>query len=153
MEAQQPLSWEELELPVLQWALAPAHEQLDFSRGESSSPLAPELTDDQVDDALQRLQKHGLIVGDRWEGAGAGGWTALRPTSDGLRVLGEWPPVAEAAVTDALVRVLRELADNLPEDEATTVRRAGSAVSKMSGEVVLDTLKGEVQRLGEELGG
>jgi hypothetical protein len=149
----EPLTWEQLELPVLRWVVASGQDQLDLQRGESSSVLAPALTDDQVDDALLRLKRHGMISGEPGEGSGTSWWTGLRPRPDGLRVLGEWPPVEAATLNVALARALRQLAGELPDQtEATAVRRAGGALSKMSGEVVLDVVKVEAKRLGAEAG-
>jgi hypothetical protein len=149
----EPLTWEQLELPVLRWVVSSGSEELDLdlARGKSSSPFAPALTDHQVDDALLRLQRQGLIDGEQGKASGTSWWTKLRPRPDGLRRLGEWPPVEAATLNVALARVLRDLAGEVPDEaEATAARRAGSALSKMSGEVVLDIVKAEARRLGGE---
>jgi len=144
--------WEELEQPILRWAAEHESESLDFTWGESTSPLAPELADTQVDDGLLRLKQHGLVEGHRWEGSGASGWSQLRVTADALRVLGEWPPVEATSVHDALILVLRELADSLPDEkEATATRRAGSALGKMSRTAVWDSVKAKLRSGGEGL--
>jgi hypothetical protein len=146
------LTWEELELPVLRWLLESRQDQLELFWDRTSSEVTDALSDRQVDDALMRLKRHGLIAGGRHEASGTSFWTQLRPTADGLRVLGEWPPVEAATVNVALAQILRTLAAELPDEErATAARRAGSALSKMSGEVVLDVVKGELRRLGGEV--
>lgn len=147
------MHWEELELPVLRWVLEAGEDQLDLTHGSLTTPLAPALTDDQVHDALSRLRGHRLISGEAHEGSGATWWMKLDMRPDGLRVLGEWPPAEAAALNAALARVLRELGAGLSdEQDATAARRAGSAVSKMSGDVVLDIVKTEARRLGQEAG-
>jgi hypothetical protein len=146
-----PLTWEELELPVLRWVLESRQDQLELSSDRASSEVASDLSDPEVDDALMRLERHGLVAGSRHEGSGTTWWTQLRPTADGLRVLGEWPPAEAATVNVALAQILRALAAELPDKEAATAaRRGASALSKMSGEVVLDVVKGELRRLGGE---
>jgi DNA-binding PadR family transcriptional regulator len=104
----------------------------------------------QLDEALRRLKQHGLIAGERGETIGFAFWMQLRVTADGLRVLGEWPPAEGGAINDALALVLRHLAPELPEDDATAARRAGSALAKMSAATVLDVVKDQAQRLGED---
>jgi hypothetical protein len=54
-------------------------------------------------------------------------------------------------VNVTLARVLRALAGELDGEDATAARRAGSALSKMSGEVVLDVVKDRLQDLGGDL--
>lgn len=58
----------------------------------SSEPFAgiPELTlEAQVAEAIKRLQQHGLLVGTGPVATNAyERWERLRPTADGLRVLG-----------------------------------------------------------------
>ncbi len=95
------MSWETLELPVLQWTLRAG----DGGTGElphgSQEPFAPvpELTQAQVEDALTRLEEHGLIVATtaRVETSDYTQWPRVRPSANGLRVLGEWPPADSAA--------------------------------------------------------
>jgi hypothetical protein len=147
-----PQTWEELELPVLRWVHENAWAQPGELKhlGDEPSATFPGLTNRIVDEALRRLQEHGLIDGQRAE-ALVVWWSNVRPTADGLRVLGEWPPVDAATVNVTLARVLRALAGDLDEPDATAARRAGSALSKMSGEVVLDIVKDRIQNLGEDL--
>jgi hypothetical protein len=146
-----PLTWEELELPVLRWVLESRQDQLELASDRSCSEIADHLSDLEIDDAMMRLERHGLIAGSRHEGSGTTWWMQLRPTAAGLRVLGEWPPVEAATINIALAHILRALSAELSDkDQATAARRAGSALSKMSGEIVLDVVKGEVRRLGGE---
>lgn len=147
-----PVTWSELEEPVLTWVVDPEVEDLRLDFGDSTSPLSPQLNDTQVDEALSRLLGHGLIAGIRQEGSGAVWWSSLRIAADGLRVLGEWPPVEAATINEALVLILRELSGELPDEEAAATRRASTAVGKMSAETVWDAVKGEARRAGGELG-
>ena len=150
-----PLTFDELELPVLRWSLElPTFAQVELLRGEPAEGL-PTLTGDQVDDALRRLEGDGLLVGGRVEGAGAFYWDGPRPTAKGLRVLGEWPPTEEASLQEVLAAALHTLAETLPDQEqASAARRGGSGVTRMAGGVVNDTAKAELRRLaGEAVGG
>jgi len=149
MADSKPLTWEQLEEPVLRWVADPANERVDFEWAGATSPLAPQLSDTEVNGALLRLQQHELIRGEYYEGSGASWWSGLRATADGLRVLGEWPPAREASVQDVLVLVLRELGHDLPDGDASTVRRAGSAVAKSSSTALAETAKGVLRRGGE----
>ncbi len=135
---------------MLQWVheLFP-DDTASFSRSEASESF-PHLTGAQVDDALRRLYGHGLIEGKPQETSGLFYWTWLRPTGDGLRVLGEWPPAEETALNDVLAEVLRRLADDLPEEDATATRRAGSSARKFSKQALMDLGKAEAQWLARE---
>jgi hypothetical protein len=153
------VAWEDLELPALHWLHTSPPEDVGgvstgemHLGGENAAEVLPELTDSQVDQALRRLAQHGLIVGERGETSHLVYWVHLRLTANGLRVLGEWPPAEGAAINDALAAVLRQLAPELPDDDATAARRAGSALAKMSAGAVYDVLKEEAQRFGEGLG-
>lgn len=150
-----PLTFDELELPVLRWSLAlPAFAQVELLRGEPAEGL-PNLTGDQVDDALRRLARDGLVAGRRFEGSGAFHWDGPRPTAQGLRVLGQWPPTEEASLQEVLAAALHRLAEELPDEgQASVVRRAGSGVARMAGGVAEDTAKAELRRIaGEVVGG
>lgn len=150
------MAWEDLDLPALRWVHAAPPEEAggvstgDLHSGDSPAEVLPELMESQLDEALRRLKQHGLIAGERGETIGFAFWMQLRVTADGLRVLGEWPPAEGAAINDALALVLRHLAPELPEDDATAARRAGSALAKMSAATVLDVVKDQAQRLGED---
>jgi hypothetical protein len=90
-------------------------------------------------------------VGGRREYSGYFIWWRLRPTPDGLRVLGEWPPAAEADMGRALVYILRDLAEEGSDAEAKPLRRAAGAVGGFAGQVVFDVAKGELRRAGGDL--
>jgi hypothetical protein len=79
------------------------------------------------------------------------GWSGVRPTADGLRVLGEWPPDDAASVNAAIAHILREMAGSpeLTDEQKTAARRAASTVTNLSGAVVLDVMKDEIARLAE----
>lgn len=150
------MTWDDLELPALRWIhMAPPQDAGgvstgDLGRGDSPAEVLRELTESQLDEALRRLRQHGLIAGKRGETVGFAFWMQLRVTADGLRVLGEWPPAAGAAVNEALAAVLRRLAPELPEEDASAARRAGSALAKLSAGTVLDVLKNQAQQFGED---
>jgi len=102
-----PISWDRLELPVLRWSLElPTFAQVELFRSEPVEGL-PGLAGEQVDDALRRLEGDGLLVGHRVEGAGAFYWDGPRPTAEGLRALGEWPPTEDASLNQLLARAGR----------------------------------------------
>jgi hypothetical protein len=145
-------TWEDLELPVLRWVhertWAQPGELKHLDEGHRSTELP--LTDAELDEALRRLSEYGLTTGQRDE-ALVVWWSNVRPTADGLRVLAEWPPVEAAAINVTLARVLRSLAGELGAEDATAAKRAGSALSKMSGEVVLDVVTDRLKSLGEDV--
>jgi hypothetical protein len=148
------MTWEELELPVLRWVLSVG----DGGTGElghgSGEPFAglPELTQAQVEDALTRLEEFGLVVAltARVETSDYIEWPRLRVSADGLRVLGEWPPHDSATLQQALVAVLTQFADELPEDDARSVRRTAGGIARFAHGVVADAAQGELKRLGKE---
>jgi hypothetical protein len=145
-------TWEQLEAPVLRWVLEHGDRgtpQLPY-RGQEPFEGIPELTESQVADALKRLTQYDLVAGvgpvatnayERWE--------RLRPTADGLRVLGEWPPAEGAAVNVALARILRGFAetDEVDDEERSAARRAAGTLSQMAGDVVMDVAQEEMRRL------
>ena len=138
---------------MLQWVHESAWAQpgkLQHLEPGQRSEVLPQFTDAELDDALRRLSDHGLIEGQRTE-ALVVWWTNVRPTADGLRVLAEWPPLEAATINVTLARVLRALAGSLDEEEATAAKRAGAAVSKMSGDVVLDVVQERLKKLGEDI--
>jgi hypothetical protein len=106
----------------------------------------------QVTEAIKRLEQHGLVA-TRGHVATNGyeEWRAVRPTANGLRVLGEWPPAEGAAVNVALARILRALADSdIPDEDKKAARGAASTVASTAGEVVMDVVKEEMTRLATE---
>jgi hypothetical protein len=131
-------SWEELEAPVLRWALNHGGETgvLPYEGDEPFAPI-PGLTKPQVADAIARLEEHGLIAGTSSATMGYQMWYRIRPTADGLRVLGEWPPAEAATMNVALSRILRALSgsEELSEPEQTAARRAAGTIASTSGDV------------------
>ncbi|MHB8696184.1 MAG: hypothetical protein ACYDHH_33650 [Solirubrobacteraceae bacterium] len=85
------LTWEELELPVMRWVLEHGDDGTGDLASDSSERFVgiPELTESQVAEALKRLQQHRLVTGNGPNPTfGNEEWLELRPTADGLRVLG-----------------------------------------------------------------
>ena len=130
----------------------------DLHGTDNPAAVLQELTESQLDEALRRLEQFGLINGRRHEASGLAFWVGLRPTADGLRILGEWPPPRPRSLQRCpRRRAVAELATELPDEDATAARRAGSALAKMSAGTVLDVIKDEAKRLarrrrGEHLG-
>ena len=146
-------SWERFELLILQWVIdASPGMNWRFDRSDDSSEEVPSLSGLQLDEGLRRLKGFRLIAARRQESSGYFYWSGLRPTANGLRVLGEWPPGPEASVGTALVRVLRELAEQSDEPEAKAFRRAAGAVGRFGDDIVTDAAKGELRRFGGALG-
>ncbi len=151
------LSWDELELPVLEWVhLAEPNsgdllETPDLPLDSGSCEVVPGLNVRQFDEALRTLEQYGLIQGEPNPSFGSVWWTRLRPTAQGLRVLGEWPPDDSAALHYSLVSALRRLADDLPDEDSRALRRAASSVAKLSAGAMLDLAKEQIQGLGEDL--
>jgi hypothetical protein len=89
------LPWDQFEALVLRWAFTHAGEDtgLLLHRTENAFEDIPSLTQPQVIEAIERLLEHGLIAArGSTHTIGYKGWSGIRPTADGLRVLGEWPP-------------------------------------------------------------
>ena len=144
------LSWDELEALVLRWVFEHTGEDSGVLPHHSAEPFdgIPSLTQSQVVKAIDRLIEHGLVAPRSGPGVTIGyrAWMGLRPTANGLRVLGHWPPGDGASVNAALAGVLRQLAsaDAVPKDHRSAARRAAATVTNLSGDVVLDVMKDEL---------
>lgn len=146
--------WARVDYPVLRFIEELRYDmQWQFDRREPVEEL-PELTGEEVDAALRRLQGHGLIEwGTRTETVGFFHFARLRLCPDGLRLLGQWPPAERAQLGEAIVQILRVLGDDAKgEGESKALRRAAGAVGRFAGDVVFDTAKGELRDLGGQLG-
>ncbi len=146
------LPWDQFEALVLRWAFAHAGEDtgLLHHRTESAFEDIPSLTQPQLIEAIDRLLEHGLIAArGSTHTIGYKGWSGVRPTADGLRVLGEWPPDDGASVNAAIAHILREMAGSpeLTDEQKSAARRAAATVTNLSGDVVLDVMKDEIARL------
>jgi hypothetical protein len=144
-------TWDELEGPVLQWALSASGDTgvLPYD-GEEPFAAIPGLTKPDVPDAIARLEEHGLVASASSSSTmGYRMWFGVRPTADGLRVLGEWPPAESSTVNDALVHILRALADSaeLSTPEQTAARRAAGTIAITGGDLVFGVVKDEMTRL------
>ena len=144
--------WERSDLPVLRFVAELDYSlQWRFERGEPTDEL-PDFKGEELDAALRRLEEHGLIeAGGRSETIGYFTWWRLRPTPDGWRVLGEWPPTSEADMGAALVHILRAMAEEAGDEDAKPLRRAAGSVGKLAGNVVFDVAKGELERAGGDI--
>jgi DNA-binding PadR family transcriptional regulator len=155
-------TWSETDEPLLRWV----HEQpssfipetwilrLELRRYTKPSEEVPGLSTEQVDQALIRLQEHGLIDGERGEAIGFSSWSRLRVTALGLQVLGEWPDLDKLASAASLKLLLNELADAAPDSEDQSALRRLIGVAGEVGEgVVVSTLNNAAGELGTGLGG
>jgi hypothetical protein len=143
--------WERVDLPVLRLVAGCDYAAgWRFDRQEPTEEI-PVLTGTELDSALRRLEGYDLIQGRRREASGYFMWWRLRPTPDGWRVLGEWPPASEADMGAALVEILRALADDANEEEAKPLRRAAGSFGRLAGRVVFDVAKSEIRRAGGDL--
>jgi hypothetical protein len=151
------LTWEELELPALQWVHLAEPDEAgsvgtgDMRRTDNPSAALPALTENQLDEALRRLDQHGLIRGQRGETSDLVYWMQLWPTADGLRALGEWPPPETTPVNETFAAVLRQLASGMDEEDAGVLRRAGNSLVRIPGGALLDVVKEETKKLGAEI--
>lgn len=146
MEASPP--WDDFEGLVLRWVFEHCWEaEVQLDRSDEPSEHLPSLSDIEIDDALSRLRDHagGLISGHRDEAAGYFWWSALRPTANGLRVLGEWPPASESSLDATLAEVLAGAADQVDDsEEKQGLKRAAGSVGGVMGDIA----KAELRRLG-----
>jgi hypothetical protein len=150
------VAWEDVELPVLNWVFESSRDHEFDSPDlphESSEPSpVPGVAQSKLDDALSRLTDFGLVDGRRGATFAYAFWTRLRPTAAGLRVLGEWPPTAASELNQAVVGMLRSLAEASDDPEAEkSFRRAAAAVARFGEGVVVDLAKAELRRLGGEV--
>ena len=146
------LPWDQFEALVLRWAFAHAGEDtgLLLHRTENVFEDIPSLKQPQVIEAIERLLEHGLIAArSSTHTIGYKGWSGVRPTADGMRVLGEWPPTNGANVNAAFAHILREMAGSpeLTDEQKGAARRAAATVTNLSGDVVLEVMKEEIARL------
>jgi hypothetical protein len=147
-------TWERIDLPVLKFVRNFPYElRWRFDRKGATEEL-PEFEGEELDEALRRLEEHGLIRwGDRTETSGYFFFSRLRLAPNGLRVLGEWPPSDQAELGTVLVHILRELAGEAENDgeEAKPLRRAAGAVARLGGDVVFGVAKTELGRVGGDI--
>lgn len=147
------LSWDEFESLVLHWVFENTGTDSGLLPHHSTEPFEDiqSLTQPQVAEAIERLIEHGLIAarGGPIVTIGYKAWLGLRPTANGLRVLGQWPPADAASVNSALAHVLRKLAgtDGLPDEDRSAAKRAATTVANLSSDVVLDVMKDEIAKL------
>jgi hypothetical protein len=145
--------WDEFEALVLQWVFDHTGEDSGLLPHQSVEPFAgiPSLTEPQFTEAVGRLIQQGLIAarGEPVHTIGYTGWAGLRPTANGLRVRGQWPPNEGTSVNSALAHILRQLAavDGVPDEDRSAARRAAATVTNLSGDVVLDVMRAEIARL------
>lgn len=153
---QERKSFEEFELTVLRWVEQECWDvELSLDLSEAPSTELPDLSGLEVDEALSRLSTFGsgsLIAGERNEGSGAVWWFKLRPTADGLRVLGSWPPPPTGSLDRALAGVLAELAGQTDDvEEQKAFRRSAGAVGRFAGGVIGDIAKTAARGAGGDL--
>lgn len=146
-----PLTFDELELPVLRWSLElPAFAQVELLRGEPAEGCPPS----------PGIRSTTPCGASRGRASSSGGASRVRAPSTGTgrarrRRGGEWPPTEEASLQEVLAAALQRLAEDLPDEgQASVARRGGSGVARMAGGVVEDTVKAELRRIaGEVVGG
>jgi hypothetical protein len=151
------VEWSDVDLPVLKWVFeASALEDAetgDLRDSDDESPVAGVSQRDLIA-SLRRLHGHGLIAGEDAASFQTETWFKLRPTADGLRVLGEWPPKRAADVNRTIALILQRLADEAEDpEEAKVYRRGAGAVARFGGSVLADVAKAELGHLGGEIAG
>lgn len=155
-------TWTESDEPVLRWLQAEVpsflpetwHLRLGLRDSVEPSEEVPELNTEQVDQALTRLQEHGLIAGKRQETIGYASWSGLRVTARGLQVLGEWPDLDQLTSAVGIKMLLNELAQSAgdPEDQGA-LRRMVGVIGEVGEGVALSTLNAAAGDLGGDLDG
>lgn len=155
-------TWSEIDEPVLRWLHAQPSSfipetwilRLELRRYTKPSEEVPDLSTEQVDQALIRLQKHGLIDGERGEAIGFSSWSRLRVTALGMQLLGEWPDLDQLASAVSLKLLLNELANLAPDSEDHgALRRLIGVAGEVGEAVVVSTLNNAAGELGADLGG
>jgi hypothetical protein len=149
-------TWDDVDLPVLRWVFDASRDEEaasgDLEHDSDEPSLVEGVSKRDLHAALSRLYDYGLVHAQNGATFAFQYWTRLRPTAEGLRVLGEWPPATAAEMNAAIVLILNELADESddPSDQKL-YRRAAGAVANFGASVVLETAKGELRRLGGEV--
>jgi hypothetical protein len=138
--------WDEVDDLVLRWLLAQDgnpdwHGRTDNLVLRPSPEPQPafegELDARQVDEALNRLEGHGLIDGVRGATTHYAYWSQLRLRAGGLVLLGEWPDLNRVASAQGLTVLLAALADEAEDPEnRQALRRTAGAVSRLGEGVV-----------------
>jgi hypothetical protein len=149
-------TWDDVDFPVLRWVFEASRveeaESGDLGHDSDELSVVAGVSKRDLHAGLSRLHDYGLVEGINDATFAFQFWVRLRPTAQGLRVLGEWPPASAAEMNDAVVLMLRELAEQSDDpDEQKVYRRAAGAVGKFGASVVLETAKGELRRLGGDV--
>jgi hypothetical protein len=101
----------------------------------------PGLDERLVDDALMRLQGHGLVDGKRDEFSAFAVWSRLRITGRGQQVLGEWPELDRLNSAEGLRLLLNRMADETEDaDERSGLKRLIGFMGSIGDGVVEATL-------------
>lgn len=155
-------TWTESDEPVLRWlqeqapSFLPETWYLQLGLRDSVEPPdeVPGLNSEQMDQALTRLQEHGLIAGKRQETIGYASWSGLRVTARALQVLGEWPDLDQLTSAVGMKMLLDELAKSAedPEDQGA-LRRMVGVIGEVGEGIALSTLNTAAGDLGGGLGG
>jgi hypothetical protein len=148
--------WETIDEPMLRWVAArPPSLDVEIHqfplREPEPFPDVDGLDSRDANESLLRLQSANLIDGIHGRTMGGDHWTELRVTAHGWIVLGEWPDLDRVATAASIHRLLRALADDAPEDDATALRRAAGVASRTVDAVVRDALAEVAHGAGEEL--
>jgi hypothetical protein len=155
-------TWTESDEPALRWlqeqgsSFLPETWRLQLGLRDSVEPFdeVPGLSSEQMDQALARLQEHGLIAGGRQETTGYASWSGLRITARALQILGEWPDLDQLTSAVGMKLLLNELAKSAddPEDQGA-LRRMVGVIGEVGEGIALSTLNAAAGELGGGLDG
>jgi hypothetical protein len=138
-------TWQDVDQPVLRWVLERSDEP-EWYATILRLKLRPEaeafdeiddcdLDSIKVDEALIRLEGHGLIAGQRSETVAYSIWSQLRVTADGLIVEQEWPDLDRAASFEGIRVILAKLAQEQADaEDGSALRQAAGALGSLGEE-------------------
>jgi hypothetical protein len=151
-------TWTEIDEPALRWLLEQDSNPdwggriklVVYGQPQPFRDLDDEIDSRQADEALTRLESHGLIAGVRTGSAMAAFWSGLRLAPRGLILLGEWPDLDRVASLEGLQAVFTGLAKQAEDaGDRTALRRTAGAIGRLGEGIVEST----IESLGEELAG
>jgi hypothetical protein len=151
--------WHDVDERVLLWladeapaSFPPFRLELTIRPDDQPSEEVPGLTERQVDEALLRLESHGLVsVRERSGTIGLATYNSPRLTALGHRVLGTWPDLEQLSVMEAIRLALLAVAEDSPPEERPALRRAVGIVGELGGAIVQSAAAGTTAELGGEL--
>jgi hypothetical protein len=155
-------TWSEIDERVLNWIQSqpssalpqPWQLKLGLRREVEPPDELPGVNSEDMDEALIRLDQHGLISGRRQETIGYAYWSGLRVTASGMQILGQWPDLDRLTTAVGLKLLINDLAEAAGDaDDQGALRRLVGVIGEVGEGVALSALNSAAGALGDELSG